>query len=115
MSASKYNVVVSFTLVFAPYGRKRRDVTSAGARMGTKRLARRQKKSKKKKNSVDTAASTTTTADPDEEYQSCDMKVFVDYRIRVFKEFLLEKYNQVSSLNYFNRIGRKSKCVLVCI
>ena len=90
--------------MFAPYGRKRRDVTSAGARMGTKRLARRQKKSKKKKNSVDTAASTTTTTDPDEEYQSCDMKVFVDYRIRLFKEYLLEKYNQVTFYTFYELI-----------
>ena len=90
--------------MFAPYGRKRRDVTSAGARMGTKRLARRQKKSKKKKNSVDTAASTTTTTDPDEEYQSCDMKVFVDYRIRLFKEYLLEKYNQVTFYTLYELI-----------
>ena len=90
--------------MFAPYGRKRRDVTSAGPRMGTKRLARRQKKSKKKKNSVDTAASTTTTTDPDEEYQSCDMKVFVDYRIRLFKEYLLEKYNQVTFYTLYELI-----------
>ena len=72
--------------------------------METKRLARRQKKSKKKKNSVDTAASTTTTTDPDEEYQSCDMKVFVDYRVRLFKEYLLEKYNQVTFYTLYELI-----------
>lgn len=83
--------------MFAPYGRKRR---GADSRMGTKRVARRQKKSKKNKNKnpggLRTESDTEISLDyaDDIEYQSCDMKEFVDYKINIFKDFLLQKYNQ---------------------
>ena len=87
--------------MFAPYGRKRR---GADARMGTKRIARRQKKSKKNKNKNPGGLRTEDDSEispdyaEDIEYQSCDMKEYVDFKIREFKDFLLQKYNQVSWL-----------------
>ena len=90
--------------MFAPYGRKRR---GADARMGTKRIARRQKKSKKNKNKNPGGLRTEDDSEispdyaEDIEYQSCDMKEYVDFKIREFKDFLLQKYNQVS----YSRLG----------
>ena len=58
---------------------------------GRKRIARRQKKSKKKKQKNSGGVITPT----EQEYHSCELKAFVEYQIRLFKEYLLEKYNQV--------------------
>ena len=64
---------------------------------GRKRIARRQKKSKKKKQKNSGGVITPT----EQEYHSCELKAFVEYQIRLFKEYLLEKYNQVNGMDTF--------------